>query len=565
LLVLDPADSERPKPSSNAKPIPAHLNTNTADLTDKHRPDGVPEKGEPFHDPNSLQKWEEFNRIDAWVPNEFQQKVDLFKSEKIWFYMGKTSTEAKAQYTEDLRNLRHNVKANFLDSVKPPAPAPSLLHRSHYPKTPAYYVPPAGGFNYQAYNSAMGVQRNNHHIQAQSGGNPHRPEKPYQYKPKPDPTYQHAYQAQLLQGRKHYPSTMQGKATSYTPVQGQSSASQTPQTNNNSNRLYQHPASKPQNSPPQPSAATIRHVDPNISKTQSPYQYYHQYYQPRSTQSNNPLQNPYQQPSNSPELRRRILPPGTQGHSSGKAGSNTSNIEDYVKHLKQYPYLLNCYLRRPKCYVSPYANGGGFTAEWDPSKVSEQTNRDVISMISSTTHTNSQHAQSASQNDPTPQGLGIRDASSTPLRSMSGLQFQTAQQFQNDVARLQSTSNGQKFDKFDAFIQRLNAIRQQDPNWRPPSTPSSYSADLPQLDTQVDNPSQNSSTIVRSVTPPGEPNSKGHGLASSVAIRHDCASPPRPEYSPLSDAGCTPLHLQASSSVGTLTSNGAETWRYSQQ
>jgi hypothetical protein len=123
--------------------------------------------GDPFHDAEAEQKWAEFTtEPDIRHPN--QAKVDLSKKDQLWYYLGATSTEARAQYTEDLAKQRHNTKANFLDTVKPPpAVPPPPSERRSYPAT--YPVKPA------AVNPATP-----RHLQ--SGGST----RPYQYKPKVD-------------------------------------------------------------------------------------------------------------------------------------------------------------------------------------------------------------------------------------------------------------------------------------------------------------------------------------------------------------------------------------------
>jgi len=46
---------------------------------------------------------------------------------------------------------------------------------------------------------------------------------------------------------------------------------------------------------------------------------------------------------------------------------------DYLNHIKQYPYLLNSYLRRPTIYNSPYSADGGFSAEHNFELPKQQT------------------------------------------------------------------------------------------------------------------------------------------------------------------------------------------------
>ncbi|OSS48003.1 hypothetical protein B5807_06326 [Epicoccum nigrum] len=139
ILKLHPDESQRPKPSANAKPLPEHLKENDASLDITNRTDGVPEMGDSFHDPNSEQKWAEWNT----APEVTQRvaKVEFDKENRLWYYLGKPSTEAKPQYTEDLARPRHNAKSNFLDTVKPPPPAIPTFQRHSYPAS--YPLKPA--------------------------------------------------------------------------------------------------------------------------------------------------------------------------------------------------------------------------------------------------------------------------------------------------------------------------------------------------------------------------------------------------------------------------------------
>lgn len=92
--------------------------------------------------------WSEFHTSRA-VRNPSQEKIDLSKPKQLWFYLGKTSTEAKAHYTGDLSKPINDPAANFLDSVRPP-PLPFVppVQRRSYP---ASY--PAG-INIHAANAA---------------------------------------------------------------------------------------------------------------------------------------------------------------------------------------------------------------------------------------------------------------------------------------------------------------------------------------------------------------------------------------------------------------------------
>ncbi|KAL1636928.1 hypothetical protein SLS56_001025 [Neofusicoccum ribis] len=172
LLVLDPAQSLRLKPSANAKPLPAHLNQNSSKLNAKNQKNGPPEMDTPFCDSNAEFKWAEFNSATAAeVKNPFQTKTNLEKPLQLWHYLGKTSTEARAQYTEDPKKQQHNPKSNFLETVKPPPrPVQTFDRRALGPGYPS-------GANINALNGAMAAQRQS--LQPHYAGG-----KPYEYKPR---------------------------------------------------------------------------------------------------------------------------------------------------------------------------------------------------------------------------------------------------------------------------------------------------------------------------------------------------------------------------------------------
>lgn len=570
LLVLDPAESQRPKPSSNAKPLPAHLNTFSAEMSEKVRPDGVPEKGDAFLDPNAPQKWEEFSRVEEYAANRYQQKVDLSKSEQIWYYLGKTSTEARPQYTEDLRQQRYNARSNFLDSVKPP-PAPSI------PK-PRLSKPYGISVNTNAYNAAMAAQRQySQYYQA------HRAEKPYQYKPKPGgtgyapgafPNAQTQYAAHFSQ-LQHPAQVSESRPAS---LQQQSKA-QVIQSNqlSDSQRPYQNQVQISESQEVTLLPAAARPIDPNLSKSSSPYQYYHQYYQPRVTQSVNPLYNPYQCPSNSPDLHRRILPPHTSASTAENCvttengGSKTGhlNVEEYFKHLNQYPYLRSCYLRRPKQYTSPYASNGGFNPDWTPGKPNDSRGRDS-GRGGSQSYASPYGNSVAASNGPNPaaKGLGISTPSLAPCNSnpSKSLQFQTAQQFQQDMARREHHTSNNGISKFEAFIHQLNNGVKHPPEEAKNPVTSATTHSLPPHLVASRSPLQGPIS--------GDSHSnKAYGRTPNQPCHGGEGSPARPEYSPLSDAGSGPGRPPSSawppsvaaphvSTSSASSGPGAESWRF---
>ncbi|KAK8107358.1 uncharacterized protein PG998_009371 [Apiospora kogelbergensis] len=156
LLLPDAADYHLPKASSNAIPMPTSRAAKAEIKATKRAIEELPRAEEPFVEGCT---WAEFHNTTECT-NKAQVKVDLIKENQIWYYLGRTSTEARAQYTEDPKKPVHNYKSNFLETIpKPPAP-PSAQPRKSY--TPTYPV-------------------QQQHGQAPANG---RSEKPYQYKPK---------------------------------------------------------------------------------------------------------------------------------------------------------------------------------------------------------------------------------------------------------------------------------------------------------------------------------------------------------------------------------------------
>ena len=148
MLILDPKNSQRPLPSENAKPMPAEIARTTRTTAEAPQNADVPKANEPFCDASTIFKWSEFNSCKRFR-NPHQKKVDLVKAEQLWHYLGRTSTEAKAQYTHDLLVKTNNTKANFLESVRVVTPATAPPARRSYP---ASY--PTPGINQNAINAA---------------------------------------------------------------------------------------------------------------------------------------------------------------------------------------------------------------------------------------------------------------------------------------------------------------------------------------------------------------------------------------------------------------------------
>ncbi|KAH6851093.1 hypothetical protein B0I37DRAFT_429572 [Chaetomium sp. MPI-CAGE-AT-0009] len=165
LLLPDPADFRLPKASANAIPMPTCRKAQK-EINAKRAADEAPRKDDEFA-PGFI--WAEFHAGDV-LKNKTQVKIDFTKENQVWHYLGKTSTEAKAQYTEDPSRPWHNPKGNFLDTIpKPPPPV-------RMPPVPQVRQLVPGAYpGYQGYATATGVP---------SGTGAGKHEKPYVYKPR---------------------------------------------------------------------------------------------------------------------------------------------------------------------------------------------------------------------------------------------------------------------------------------------------------------------------------------------------------------------------------------------
>ncbi|KAI0469358.1 hypothetical protein F4859DRAFT_487909 [Xylaria cf. heliscus] len=128
LLLPDSADLHLPHASPNAVPMPTSRKAKELINATRKRIEEPPRPEEPFVEGGFV--WAEFNHHDLEV-NKVQAKVDLSRENQIWYYLGKNSTDARPQYTEDPRKKQHNCKSNFLDSIPRPAPPPPPPRKSY--------------------------------------------------------------------------------------------------------------------------------------------------------------------------------------------------------------------------------------------------------------------------------------------------------------------------------------------------------------------------------------------------------------------------------------------------
>lgn len=137
LLLPDASDMHLPRASQNAIPMPTSRKAKDLINANRKQIEELPRPEEPFVEGGFV--WAEFNHHAVEV-NKAQTKVDLFKENQIWYYLGKRSTDARPQYTEDLRKKQHNCKSNFLDTIPRPAPPPPLS-RKPYGSTFSFHTP----------------------------------------------------------------------------------------------------------------------------------------------------------------------------------------------------------------------------------------------------------------------------------------------------------------------------------------------------------------------------------------------------------------------------------------
>jgi hypothetical protein len=166
ILVLDPIDSERPKPSPTAIPMPEGMSKQAVSI--ENRQDGVPMMDTPFHE-DAAWKWADFRNLQkppqgystAVIKNSDQVKIDLNKPDQLYYYLPKKSTEAKGRFTDDPKGQNHVFMGDFMERVKPA--------KSFRPVAPSYTGGYTGGYTMPQSSRPVQVQNS---------------ERPYMYKPK---------------------------------------------------------------------------------------------------------------------------------------------------------------------------------------------------------------------------------------------------------------------------------------------------------------------------------------------------------------------------------------------
>ena len=310
LLIPDPADYRLAKPSATAIPMPKSHKDKQSLNTSARQADDNPRAEDPFVEGHT---WAEFKN-ESIPRNAAQVKVNFAKENQIWHYLGRHSTEAKAQFTEDPANPRHNPKGNFLDTLPRPAPPPPRQsYAASYPSHTNQHVSTVSRVP-----SKLSLPP--------STTSTAKPEKPYVYKPRNtgdayrvDPQAYHSQQNFL---QRSVPPSV--------------------------------PAQRP--APPQPAPYKPAYsfgTDPQYKTYPSSQG---QYSTPKST---SPLAPPPVGPL-APQTHYRpsypaAMPPKPNNPFSGRAPQATR-----PNPFAKYAYLQKEHNRSPLEYKSPYRPGGGF-------------------------------------------------------------------------------------------------------------------------------------------------------------------------------------------------------------
>ncbi|KAN0110297.1 hypothetical protein V8E51_006684 [Hyaloscypha variabilis] len=339
LLIPDPAHYRLPKPSPNAKPMPKSFKDKESLNTSKRQADDLPRADDVFVKGFT---WAEFKNHKL-VRNPAQVKVDLARDSQIWFYLGKTSTEAKAQFTEDPAKPRHNPKGHFLDTI--PKPSVTLPRQSYAATYPS-------GLSQNTLAGTKAPIRPSLPTATSSS----RPEKPYVYKPRnTDDMYRvdpQAYRSQQNFLQRAAPYSF-GTDPRWRPTESNPAA---PYVQNNTTATASLPPSSAR-APSWGNASPVTAVPPSpssrlhYSQNPSPVGNY-----PAPPANRAPLAPPLQAPYRPSYTQAPPVPPKANNPFSGRPQASSSRPNPFAK----YSYLQKEHNRSPLEYKSPYRPGGGF-------------------------------------------------------------------------------------------------------------------------------------------------------------------------------------------------------------
>ncbi|KAL8912633.1 MAG: hypothetical protein Q9171_002358 [Xanthocarpia ochracea] len=358
LLVFDPINSHLPAPSANAKPLPKHLLEKSRDSTDDVSSE-TPKANQKFCDPKGVHVWSEFHTCRA-IRNPTQTKIDLSRRKQLWFYLGKKSTETKAQFTGDLAKRENDPEANFLESVKPPPPVyvpPPPVQRkalpASYPPGVNIHAANAAGISKQYQQRPASKSQTSTRERPYSGKYAVNDPKPYQYKPKeianPDlyasVNKRPPYQSASLQPHGSQPQAMYNNVPAYRapPAPMAPMAPMTPAPS--------RPASQPYNKPVDYRTPPSQAPAPIQSKPQTQVQPIPKPQAPVANMMGN-ITAPKRSPSRTPSVKP---PPSSNQIAIARDDRKGVSKLDLPAN---WHYLHQAERERPVVYQSPYGSKG---------------------------------------------------------------------------------------------------------------------------------------------------------------------------------------------------------------
>ncbi|KAK6606201.1 JmjC domain-containing protein [Botrytis cinerea] len=334
ILIPDASFFTLAKPSEKAIPMPKSRIEAASLNTTKRQVDDIPRAEDPFVKGFT---WAEFN-TESIPRNAAQVKLDLSKENQVWYYLGKNSTEARAQFTEDLKIQRHNPKGHFLDTIpKPATAAPRTSYAASYPTSTNKFsatttkIPSANtsnmGSGVQAMPKIPANKLVNQPASSPATSTPFvaRSEKPYVYKPRKSEDGYHSglIDAQSYQSQQAF---LRQSATSR-PVQ-------VPAVGLNF-------GTDPSYAPQVIYAPQVKYAPPR------------QPHQAATARQSQAIASPLA-PPNTNYRPTQSLAKGNNPFSSRAAAPKMGNV--FAKYL----YLQIEHNRSPMEYKSPYREGGGF-------------------------------------------------------------------------------------------------------------------------------------------------------------------------------------------------------------
>lgn len=583
----------------------------------------MPVIDQPFND-NPEYKWQEFINIDM-PPNGYaiakfrtptKLRVDLEKPDQLYFYISKSSTDARCYFTDIPGGKEHIAKSNFLDRVKPapgcqnPAVRQSLA--ASYPTArPIQQAPPImpvpQNFSSKPYTykpkipaapnmvsidqRALAAQRNfaadagrraSHEwiqpaqMKREGSDSSHQATPPRAFPPeqyysaKKLPAAVHGEYSQVMKRLRRDSDSQHASGQPFVPnyqsVLSQQKAQKQP--------VSQHHVYEPQqfSAPPVPMMGSQGLPSRSGSATGLPNHHLHEHHPSRSrpTSSSNGEGQGHVNTRPSPQM---IPPSPAMTASSAQSATRPSqqspptNIA-YLESVKKYPYLADSFLRRDRTYESPYPICGGFSAAYQPipRPKSSGSNTAEKSTLNGH-HTPSASLDSASSQSRTwtppsqkhePKFLAHQTPPPQPAqfsaRKYPDPHYQTPQEFQQQMWAQQQNSVASR----DGGYQRM--VRDQMASI-PYPPPQGYAIGPPQ---NVDHRRQSMTSAhhIYQIPPTHTQNSFGHSYDSHQFWQGHTPKAPTP--SPLLDANTLGMHYggtppYTSNSAWSSLPRGAET------